>query len=93
LYDLDDNGYIEKRELLDMLRASLLENCFFGLSEAQLKNIIDYTFEYVDANHDELISREEYKSLVMKYPSALEDFKLVFKKPVKTAKETDSTES
>jgi len=74
-----------------MLRASLLENCFFGFSQAQVQNIIDYTFEHVDTNHDERISLEEYKTLVLKYPAALEDFKLVFKKPV--PKESESTES
>jgi len=93
LYDLDGNGYIDRQELLGMLQASLLENCFFGLSETQLKNIIDYTFEHVDANHDERISREEYKALVTKYPSALEDFKLVFKKPVKPLVRPSESES
>lgn len=54
---MDDNGYIDKEELLGMLRASILANCFLGLSEAQLKNIIDFTFEHVDANHDQRISK------------------------------------
>jgi len=78
LYDLDDNGFIEKEELLGMLRASLLENCVLGLSEAQLKKIIDYTFLHIDANHDDKISFDEYKALVKKYPSVLEDFKVDF---------------
>lgn len=93
LYDLDDNGYIDKQELLGMLRASLLENCVLGLSESQLKKIIDYTFLHIDANHDDKISFEEYKALVKKYPSVLEDFKLDFRKKQGLPQLTEVSES
>jgi len=76
-----------------MLRSSLLENCILGLSEAQLVKIIDYTFLHVDANHDEKISFDEYKSLVKKHPSVLEDFKVDFRSAFAQNSPTETSES
>uniref|UniRef100_A0A6B2LQV0 EF-hand domain-containing protein n=1 Tax=Arcella intermedia TaxID=1963864 RepID=A0A6B2LQV0_9EUKA len=40
LYDVDGDGFIQKKELLEMLRASLLENCTLNLSSSQLERIL-----------------------------------------------------
>uniref|UniRef100_A0A6B2LKW6 EF-hand domain-containing protein n=1 Tax=Arcella intermedia TaxID=1963864 RepID=A0A6B2LKW6_9EUKA len=75
LYDVDGDGFIQKKELLEMLRASLLENCTLNLSSSQLERIIDSTFKQVDTNSDDQISFEEYSALVSKDPYLLDCFK------------------
>jgi Ca2+-binding EF-hand superfamily protein len=56
LYDMDNDGYIDKNELFQMLRASLFENFMLELSEAQMKKLVDSTFDEVDTNGDGKIS-------------------------------------
>ncbi len=60
IYDLDRDGYIDKEELFHMLQASLFENFLLELSEAQMRKLVDSTFEEVDLNKDGRLSFGKY---------------------------------
>ncbi|KAG9397400.1 EF-hand domain pair [Carpediemonas membranifera] len=67
IYDFDGDGYIDRRELYDCLKASLQENSM-GLNDDQIRSLVDKTFEEADMNGDGLIDYNEYKALVLKHP-------------------------
>jgi Ca2+-binding EF-hand superfamily protein len=64
LFDLDGDGFIDKEELFNMLQAALLESSDIELSEAEMRDVVNNTFKEVDSNGDELISFDEYKTLM-----------------------------
>jgi len=76
IYDHDEDGYIDKGELMSMLRAIMGDNLIFNLSESHMKALVDSTFNEADINGDGLISFLEYKELVMKHPSILNSLTL-----------------
>eukprot|EP01114_Cavostelium_apophysatum_P014696 TRINITY_DN3873_c0_g1_i1.p1 TRINITY_DN3873_c0_g1~~TRINITY_DN3873_c0_g1_i1.p1 ORF type:complete len:180 (+),score=41.93 TRINITY_DN3873_c0_g1_i1:197-736(+) len=61
LYDIDGDGFIDKEELYNMLKASLFENFVLELSEGQMRALVDQTFAEVDVNGDGKISFDEYR--------------------------------
>ncbi len=67
IYDFDGDGYIDRLELYDCLKASLQENNM-GLNEDQIRSLVDKTFREADTNGDGLIDYTEYKALVLKHP-------------------------
>lgn len=44
LYDLDGNGFIDKPELMLILKAAMMESATLELSEKQLNEIVELTF-------------------------------------------------
>ena len=72
MFDLDNDGYIDKEELYQMLQASLFENPDIQLSETDMRQVVDLTFCEVDSNGDGVISYEEYCSMVKARPSFVE---------------------
>jgi len=76
LYDRDEDGFIDKPELLSMLKAIMFDNMLFHLTEDQMRALVDSTFSEADENGDGLISFEEYKVLVNKHPTILKNLTL-----------------
>jgi len=76
LYDRDEDGYIDKPELMSMLRAIMFDNMLFHLSDDHIRALVDSTFSEADQNGDGLISFEEYKTLVNKHPTILKNLTL-----------------
>eukprot|EP01112_Ceratiomyxa_fruticulosa_P013124 TRINITY_DN3673_c0_g3_i1.p1 TRINITY_DN3673_c0_g3~~TRINITY_DN3673_c0_g3_i1.p1 ORF type:complete len:222 (+),score=37.58 TRINITY_DN3673_c0_g3_i1:63-668(+) len=74
LYDADGDGYISKEELYGMLKASLFDNIMLAMPEQHMRALVDQTFTEADENHDGFISLEEYRSLVMRHPTILNNF-------------------
>jgi hypothetical protein len=93
LYDMDNDGYIDKNELFEMLRASLFENFMLELSEAQMRKLVDSTFDEVDTNGDGKISFEEYKQMITSNPEMLASFQVKFVEGDEDDIEEDSDES
>jgi len=71
VYDIDKNGYIEKEELKEVLKASIIENQHVVIPEPQLEKIIDATFKKMDLSQDGKISIEEFMIEAEKNPSIL----------------------
>jgi len=76
LYDRDEDGFIDKSELMSMLRAIMFDNMLFQLSDDHIRALVDSTFTEADVNGDGLISFEEYKVLVNKHPTILKNLTL-----------------
>lgn len=70
MYDIDRDGYIDKAELYQMLKASLMER-HLDLPESQMRALVERTFTEADGNGDGRISLEEYKEMVRKHPTIL----------------------
>lgn len=45
IYDHDEDGFIDKGELMSMLRAIMGDNLLFNLSEQHMKALVDSTFK------------------------------------------------
>ena len=69
MFDLDNDGTIDKDELFQMLKAALCDNPDIQLSEDEMRQVVDNTFYEVDSDGDGRISYDEYCSMVKERPS------------------------
>jgi len=62
VYDIDKDGFIDRDELKEVLKYSLVENTGVHLDPVQLNKIIAATFRAMDKNGDNKISLDEFEA-------------------------------
>ncbi|CAL9117143.1 unnamed protein product [Musa acuminata var. zebrina] len=83
LHDLRRTGFIERKEVKQMVIAILRESDIM-LSDDLLEAILDMTFAEA-VNGDDKINREEWKDFVMQHPNLLKNMTLPYLKDITTA--------
>jgi len=75
LYDLNNDGKIDKQEIHDLLQAAVRENVV-SLTPLQVEEIVSQTLAKADRDGNGTVDYEEYKEMVQQSQKFLESFSL-----------------
>jgi serine/threonine-protein phosphatase 2B regulatory subunit len=78
MWDLNNNGVIEKDELKKLMQSSMDASSLL-ISDEQVEKLIDATFGLADCDNSGAITLQEYEKLVHSFPSMIVNMTLNFK--------------
>ena len=77
LYDMNNDGFIDREEVRQMVVAAL-EEIDMRLSKSQIQGIVEYTFQTVDLDRNNIIDFKEYCAFCDKNPRFFKHMPLLF---------------
>ncbi|WJX90211.1 Calcineurin B-like protein 1 [Trifolium repens] len=84
MYDLNNNGFIEREEVKQMLTTYLVTEVVDNIPIETVEHIINKTFMDADLNKDGLIDRDEWRAFVIQNPTVIKYMTILHLKQVTT---------
>ncbi|XP_053239823.1 calcium and integrin-binding family member 4 [Podarcis raffonei] len=75
IYDFNDDGFVDKEDLQNVIRRSINRN---HLSEEEIASLANHVLEEADLDNDKMLSLVEFEHAMTKSPDFLHSFRLYF---------------